>query len=81
VCPSGLDAMAPGRGRESSHVPWPDATDCLTSGPRLNDDAGRGWVVVRGDELRGMIFFHSGDDSDFVAKKKARIISQRKSRR
>jgi hypothetical protein len=29
---------------------------------------GRGWAVVQGDELRGMIFFHSaGDDSEFVA--------------
>jgi hypothetical protein len=31
---------------------------------------GRGWAVVRGDGLHGMIFFHSGgDDSEFVAKK------------
>jgi hypothetical protein len=31
---------------------------------------GRGWAVVRGDELHGMIFFHSaGDDSEFVAKR------------
>lgn len=31
---------------------------------------GRGWAVVKGDELHGMIFFHDGDDSEFVAKKK-----------
>src|SRR5215475_10439754 len=31
---------------------------------------GRGWAVVKGDELHGMIFFHGGDDSEFVAKKK-----------
>ena len=30
---------------------------------------GRGWAVVKGDELHGMIFFHCGDDSEFVAKK------------
>lgn len=30
---------------------------------------GRGWAVVKGDELHGMIFFHGGDDSEFVAKK------------
>jgi hypothetical protein len=31
---------------------------------------GRGWAVLKGDELHGMIFFHSGgDDSGFVAKK------------
>ncbi len=33
---------------------------------------GRGWAVVKGDELHGMIFFHSGgDDSEFVAKRVA----------
>jgi hypothetical protein len=30
---------------------------------------GRGWAVVKGDELHGMIFFHDGDESEFVAKK------------
>ena len=30
---------------------------------------GRGWAVVKVDELHGMIFLHQGDDSDFVAKK------------
>src|SRR5262245_59948357 len=30
---------------------------------------GRGWAMVKGDELHGMIFFHGGDDSEFVAKK------------
>lgn len=31
---------------------------------------GRGWAVVKGHELHGMIFFHGGDDSGFVARKK-----------
>jgi hypothetical protein len=30
---------------------------------------GRGWAALRGNELYGMIFFHEGDDSEFVAKK------------
>ena len=30
---------------------------------------GRGWAVVKGDELHGMIFVHEGDDSAFVAKR------------
>ena len=30
---------------------------------------GRGWAVLRGEELHGMIFFHGGDDSEFVAKR------------
>jgi hypothetical protein len=28
---------------------------------------GRGWAVLKGDELHGMIVFHQGDDSEFVA--------------
>src|SRR5205823_8617717 len=31
---------------------------------------GRGWAVIRADELHGMIYFHGGDDSEFVAKRK-----------
>lgn len=30
---------------------------------------GRGRAVVKGDELHGMIFFHGGDDSEFVARR------------
>jgi hypothetical protein len=37
---------------------------------------------MKGDELHGMIFFHEGDDSGFVAKKKAqpRPKSERRKR-
>ncbi len=35
----------------------------------MNPAQGRGWAVVKGDELHGMIFFHEGDDSEFVAKR------------
>jgi hypothetical protein len=31
---------------------------------------GRGWAVVRGVKLHGMIYFHGGDDSEFVAERK-----------
>ena len=30
---------------------------------------GRGWAVMKGDKLHGMIFFHDGDDSEFVARR------------
>ena len=30
---------------------------------------GRGWAVIKGDELHGLIAFHRGDESGFVAKK------------
>jgi hypothetical protein len=29
----------------------------------------RGWAMLKGDELRGTIFFHQGDESGFVASK------------
>jgi len=38
----------------------------------MDDAQGRGWAVVKGEELHGMIFFHQGDDSGFVAKKKSK---------
>jgi len=39
---------------------------------------GRGWAVVKGDELHGLIFFHGGDDSEFVAKRaKAKKATKR----
>jgi hypothetical protein len=30
---------------------------------------GRGWAMIDGDEMTGMIFFHLGDESGFVAKR------------
>lgn len=30
---------------------------------------GRGWAVLDGDELNGMIFFHLGDESGFSAQR------------
>jgi hypothetical protein len=39
---------------------------------------GRGWAVL-GDELHGMIFFHQGDESGFVARRaKAQKARKRK---
>lgn len=30
---------------------------------------GRGWAVLKGEELHGKIYFHFGEESEFVAKK------------
>lgn len=30
---------------------------------------GRGWAIVKANELHGMIYFHTGDDSEFLAKR------------
>src|SRR5262245_32460086 len=39
---------------------------------------GRGWAVVKDDELHGMIFFHQGEESSFVAK---RVKAQKQPKR
>ena len=32
---------------------------------------GRGWFVLEGEELRGMIYIHQGDESGIVLKREA----------
>ena len=49
-------------GQEAVEWSW-DGND------EMDPAQGRGWAVVKGDELHGMIFFHQGDDSGFVAKR------------
>ena len=35
----------------------------------MDEVNGRGWAVLEGDQLHGMLFFHQGDESDFVAER------------
>jgi hypothetical protein len=35
----------------------------------MDDANGRGWAVLKDDKLHGMLFFHGGDESDFVAER------------
>src|SRR5262249_8293873 len=35
-----------------------------TDGADVTPSTGRGWAVLRGDELHGMIFIHLGDESE-----------------
>ena len=41
-----------------------------------NDEAspaqGRGWAILDGNEIKGMIFIHQGVESEFKAEKKAK---------
>jgi hypothetical protein len=48
----------------------------------MDPASGRGWAVLDGNEIHGVIAFHHGDESEFVAKKKAqpRPKSERKKR-
>ncbi len=44
----------------------------LDGNDEMDPVQGRGWAVVKGDQLHGMIFLLGGDDSEFVAKKKSK---------
>jgi hypothetical protein len=35
----------------------------------MEEASGRGWAVLKDDELHGVIAFHEGDESDFVARR------------
>jgi len=35
----------------------------------MDPATGRGWAVLGDDRLKGMIFFHQGDESDFEAER------------
>src|SRR4051794_9115496 len=35
----------------------------------MDEASGRGWAVLKGDELHGLIAFHQGDESEFVARR------------
>jgi hypothetical protein len=41
---------------------------------------GRGRAVIKDGELHGMIFFHDGDNSGFVAKKKGQARTKKSKR-
>ena len=45
------------------------AASSTSANAEMDDGNGRGWAVLRGDELHGMLYFHQGDESDFVARK------------
>ena len=62
---------------------WMDCRiDASSPAPRIefswegrseNDPAcGRGWASIQNCELRGRLFFHMGDESSFIAKKRKR---------
>lgn len=36
----------------------------------MDSAMGRGWAMIDGDEIDGMLFFHRGDESGFKAKRK-----------
>jgi hypothetical protein len=60
-----LDCRLTTRGEESA-VEWTSDGGDGADGTPL---AGRGWAILEEGELRGMIFIHQGDDSEFVAQR------------
>ena len=53
-----------------------DAKPCVEFTWDGNDEMdavqGRGWAILDGNEITGMIFIHQGDESEFKAEKKAK---------
>ena len=46
------------------------AVTSIGTGPSQEDPAqGRGWLVLEGDDLKGMLFIHLGDESGIVLKR------------
>ena len=43
--------------------------------------SGRGWAILDGEQLRGHLFIHQGDDSGFTACRSAKVAAQRRRRR
>jgi Plasmid pRiA4b ORF-3-like protein len=60
-----MDCRSTIRGKEPA-VEW-----TWEGGDEDKPATGRGWAVLRGEELHGMIVIHDADESGFVAKKKA----------
>jgi hypothetical protein len=48
-------------GRERIEFSWEGQIE-------LDPESGRGWAVIENEELRGRIFIHLGDDSEFRAR-------------
>lgn len=47
-------------------------------GDEMDAAQGRVWAVIKGAELRGMLFFHQGEVTEFVAKKKGSKKTKRR---
>jgi hypothetical protein len=55
--------------RESTRDGKPSIEWTWDGNDELDPAQGRGWATVEGDQLQGMIFFHQGDNSGFVAER------------
>ena len=55
--------------RETTRDGLPAVEFSWEGNAEMDDLNGRGWAVLKGGELHGMLFFHQGDESDFVARK------------
>ncbi len=54
------------------------AVECSWEGADEGDPvSGRGWGIVGGDELRGQLFMHRGDDTSFRASRATRTARKR----
>lgn len=55
--------------RESERDGKPTAEFSFEGTDDADECSGRGWAVVEGEKIRGMIFIHRGDESGFTAER------------
>jgi hypothetical protein len=55
--------------RETTRDGQPAVEFSWEGNDEMDEASGRGWAVLKGDELHGLIAFHQGDESEFVARR------------
>jgi hypothetical protein len=64
--------------RDSSKDGKPSVEWSWDGNDEMDPASGRGWAVIDGDEIHGVIAIHHGDESEFVAKRKGKPPSKPK---
>lgn len=64
--------------RDSSRDGKPSVEWSWDGNDEMDPASGRGWAVIEGDEIHGVIAIHLGDESEFVAKRKGKPPSKPK---
>src|SRR5476651_2616282 len=62
--------------RDSTRDGKPSVEWSWDGNDEMDPASGRGWAVIDGDEIRGVIAIHHGDESEFVAKRKGKSPSK-----
>jgi|SRR5882724_7631875 len=64
--------------RDSTRDGKPSVEWSWDGNDEMDPAKGRGWAVIDGDKIRGVIAIHHGDQSDFVAMRKEQTTARKK---